>query len=105
MIDGKALNNLSSPAYAVLTDGEDFNHEELVNNKIFADEGQEWILMRNAQLEGSQIASDARSAFSKIEVKTKSKSIRQEIENLYKIAESVKCARLQSLPLHIIIKK
>lgn len=81
-------------------DGEDFGHEELVNNKIFADEGQEWVFMRNARLEGAQIASDAQDAFSKIEVKTKSKPLRQEIENLNKISESVKCLRL-----HIIIKK
>lgn len=87
------------------TEGEDFNHEELINNKIFGDNGQEWILMRNAGLEGSQIASDAQNAFSKIEVKTKSEPLRQEIENLYKIAESVKCSRLPSLAFHIIIKK
>ncbi|CAG9536758.1 unnamed protein product [Cercopithifilaria johnstoni] len=106
VIDGKAFNNPLSSGYAVSTDDEDFNHEELVNNKIFADEGQEWILMRNAGLEGSQIASDAQNTFSKIEVKTKSKPLRQEIENLYKISESIsksKIALTKNTPTIFII--
>ncbi|KAL3990139.1 Renin receptor-like family protein [Acanthocheilonema viteae] len=106
VIGGKALNNLSASGYALSTDEDDFNHEKLVNNKIFADEGQEWILMRNARLEGSQIASDAQNAFSKVEVKTKSKLLRQEIENLYKIAESIsksKVAPTKNVPTIFII--
>ncbi|VDK69432.1 unnamed protein product [Litomosoides sigmodontis] len=93
VIDGKVLSSLPS-GYTVLTDGEDFDHEELVSNKIFADEGQEWIFMRNGKLEGSQIASDAQDAFSKIEVRTKSKPLRREIENIYKISESISKAKI-----------
>uniref|UniRef100_A0A158Q915 Guanylate kinase-like domain-containing protein n=1 Tax=Elaeophora elaphi TaxID=1147741 RepID=A0A158Q915_9BILA len=104
--DGKALNSLPPSGYAVSTEGKDFNHEELINNKIFAGEGQEWILMRNAGLEGSQIASDAQNAFSKISVKTKSKLLRREIENLYKISESIGgsiVARTKNTPAIFII--
>ncbi|EJD75571.1 hypothetical protein LOAG_17313 [Loa loa] len=106
VIDGKALNIPLSSGYAISTEGEDFNHEEMVNNEIFGDEGQEWILMRNAGLEGSQIASDAQNAFSKIEIKTKSEPLRQEIENLYKIAESIsksKIVRTRKTPTIFII--
>lgn len=74
-------------------EGEGFNHEELINSEIFGEE-QEWILMRNTEIEGSQIAFDALNTSSRIEVKTKSEPLRQEIGNLNKIAESVKCLRL-----------
>uniref|UniRef100_A0A915Q347 Renin receptor-like C-terminal transmembrane spanning segment domain-containing protein n=1 Tax=Setaria digitata TaxID=48799 RepID=A0A915Q347_9BILA len=89
VLDGKVLNNLSS-GYDVTTEGEEFSYEDLVNNKIFADEGQEWILMRNAGLSGSQIASDAQNVFAKVEIKTRSEPLRREIENIYKIAEAIK---------------
>ncbi|VIO89776.1 Uncharacterized protein BM_BM5192 [Brugia malayi] len=106
VINGKALSNLPPSKYAVSADGEDFNHEELVNNKVFRDEGQEWILMQNAMLEGSQIAYDAQNTLLGIQVKTKSKPLRQEIENLYKIAESIsksKVARTRNTPTIFII--
>ncbi|KAK6114129.1 Renin receptor-like family protein [Brugia pahangi] len=106
VINGKALSNLPPSKYAVSADGEDFNHEELVNNKVFRDEGQEWIVMQNAMLEGSQIASDAHNTLLGIQVKTKSKPLRQEIENLYKIAESIsksKVARTRNTPTIFII--
>ncbi|OZC08306.1 renin receptor-like protein [Onchocerca flexuosa] len=96
VIDGKVLNNLSPPTYTVSTKGENFDHEELVYNKIFDGEKQEWILMRNAELQGSQIAADAQNIFSKFEVMTKSEPLRQEIENLYKIAESLKRSEIAS---------
>ncbi|VDK78748.1 unnamed protein product [Onchocerca ochengi] len=96
VIDGKVPNNLSPPTYTVSTKGENFGHEELIYNKIFDDEKQEWILMRNAELQGSQIAADAQNIFSTIEVMTKSKPLRQEIENLYKIAESLKRSEIAS---------
>ncbi|KAM3728043.1 Renin receptor [Dirofilaria immitis] len=89
VVDGKDLNNLSLPAYTVSAEGESFDSEELVNNKIFDSEDQEWIIMRNTLLRGSQIGVDAQNAFSEIQVITESEPLRQEIENLYKIAELI----------------
>ncbi|VDN24361.1 unnamed protein product [Gongylonema pulchrum] len=87
--DGMALKNLSESRYVLSKGGMGFDHGELIDSKLFGEE-QEWVLMNKAGLIGSRIADDAQNVLKKTEVKTKLEPLRKEIDNLYKIAQSVK---------------
>lgn len=87
--DGKALKILPDAGYALSREAVDFDHGELIDSKLFGEE-QEWLLLNSAGFSGSHIATEAQNANPRIEVKTKIEPLRQEIQNLYKLAESVR---------------
>ncbi|VDN02929.1 unnamed protein product [Thelazia callipaeda] len=93
---GRALGSFLPLGFAVSGELGSINFNDLLNEKIFGGENQEWIVMSDGLISGSQIGSDAQNTFSKIEVKVKTEPLLQEIENLYKIAETIKKSEIIS---------